>query len=257
MPPPPPRVSSTSRNLFQNLLRSFIKKLNALPGCVPSAVRASGRLYSAKWSHAFTLIELLVVIAIIVILASLGISSAKAMVEKGKAAQCLGNMKNIGIAALAYAADNNMKLPMTSHKGASNAWTNTLQPYSGQAIEFKCPADPNKSRERSYAINDMLTPNPCQAMFLDFSYLSKIDRPSETIYFAEAVEGFTTDHFHFSECYGDQVPPEFFEELIDVKRHGNQANYLFADCHAEQLTWDAVKKRLENPADRIADPTRE
>jgi prepilin-type N-terminal cleavage/methylation domain-containing protein/prepilin-type processing-associated H-X9-DG protein len=209
------------------------------------------------FKNAFTLIELLVVIAIIAILASLGLSSAKAMVEKGKAAQCLGNMKNIGIAALAYAADNNMKLPMTSHKGASNAWTNTLQPYSGQAIEFKCPADPNISRERSYAINDMLTPNPCQALFLDFSYLSKIDRPSETIYFAEAVEGFTLDHIHFSEFFGDQVPSDAFEELVDVHRHGKQANYLFADCHAEQLTWDSVKKRLENTADRITDPTRE
>ena len=209
------------------------------------------------FKNAFTLIELLVVIAIIAILASLGLSSAKAMVEKGKAAQCLGNMKNIGIAALAYAADNNMKLPMTSHKGASNAWTNTLQPYSGQAIEFKCPADPNISRERSYAINDMLTPNPCQAMFLDFSYLSKIDRPSETIYFAEAVEGFTLDHIHFSEFFGYQVPSDLFEELVDVHRHGKQANYLFADCHAEQLTWDSVKKRLENTADRITDPTRE
>ncbi len=102
----------------------------------------------------------------------------------------------------------------------------------------------------------MLTPNPCQAVFLDYSYLSKIDRPAETIYFAESTQDFTIDHFHFSQFYGDQVPHDAFQELIDVQSHGNQSNYLFADCHVEMLSWDAVKKRLENPNDRLTDPTR-
>jgi len=206
--------------------------------------------------NAFTLVEVLVVMAILAVLVALGLQMAKSTAEKGKAAKCLGNMRNIGIAALAFASDNNMKLPMTSHKGAENKWEVTLQPYSGNDIEFKCPSDPSKARERSYAINDMLTPNPCQAVTLDYSYLSKIDRPSETIYFAEATLDFTLDHFHFSQFYGDQVPPDAFEELVDVHRHGNQANYLFADCHAEMLSWEAVKERLENPSDRLTDPTR-
>jgi prepilin-type processing-associated H-X9-DG protein len=202
------------------------------------------------------LVELLVVIAIISVLSALGLRVSKSVIEKGNAAKCLGNMRNIGIAALAYASDNNMKLPMTSHKGAVNQWAVTLQPYSGNDIKFKCPSDPSKTRDRSYAINDMLTPNPCKAVFLDYSYLSKIERPSETIYFAEAAPDFTMDHFHFSEFFGDQVPPDAFEVFVDVHRHGKHANYLFADCHAEQLSWEQVKKRLENPKDRLTDPTR-
>jgi prepilin-type N-terminal cleavage/methylation domain-containing protein/prepilin-type processing-associated H-X9-DG protein len=204
----------------------------------------------------FTLVELLVVIAIIAILASLALPISRSITENGNAAKCLGNMRNIGLAAMAYASENNMKLPMTSHKGAENQWEVTLQPYSGNAIDFKCPSDPDKTRTRSYAINDMLTPNPCQAEFLDFSYLSKIDRPAETIYFAEAQQAFTMDHFHFSQFYGDQLPGDVFEELVDVHRHGGRANYLFADCHAEMLSWDAVKNRLANTADRLTDPTR-
>lgn len=206
--------------------------------------------------NAFTLVEVLVVVAILAILVTLGLPMAKSMTQSGNAAQCLGNMRNIGIAALAFASDNNMKLPMTSHKGAQNQWEVTLQPYSGNDIQFKCPSDPSKTRDRSYAINDMLTPNPCKAVFLDYSYLSKIDRPSETIYFAEAAPDFTMDHFHFSEFFGDQVPPDAFDEFVDVHRHGKHANYLFADCHAEQLSSEQVKKRLENPKDRLTDPTR-
>lgn len=211
---------------------------------------------SKNGGAAFTLVELLVVLAIVGILASIGITSARAVAEGGNSAKCLGNLKGIGTAALAYAAENGMKLPMTSHNGAGKEWEESLKPYAGGSVDFRCPSDRSTERTRSYAVNDMLTPNPCQAAFLDFSWLSKIERPSETIYFAEAAPGFATDHFHFSEFFGGQVPPEAFAEFIDVGRHGDKANYLFADGHAEALTWNEVRRRLENPADRITDPTR-
>lgn len=204
----------------------------------------------------FTLIELLVSISVICILAALGLPLAQSIGEKSKAAKCISNLRNIGMAAMSYAADNSMKLPMTSHKGAANQWAVTLQPYASDSIKFHCPSDPAKNRDRSFAVNDMLTPNPCQAEFLDFSYLSKLDRPAETIYFAEAAKFFSTDHFHFSEFYGDQVSHEAFEELVDVNRHGGNANYLFTDGHVEQLSWAQIQKRLDNPKDRLTDPTR-
>lgn len=221
---------------------------------LPSFAPNSGRPMACV--SGFTLIELLVVMAILGILVALGLPISKTIAEKGNAAKCLGNLRNIGVAALAYASEHNMKLPMTSHKGEENQWAVTLQPYAGDAIEFKCPSDASKTRDRSYAINDMLTPNPCQAVFLDYSYLSKIDRPAETIYFTEATPEFTMDHFHFSQFFGDQVPSDAFEELVDVHRHGERANYLFADCHAEMLSWDAVKERLADSVDRLTDPTR-
>jgi prepilin-type N-terminal cleavage/methylation domain-containing protein len=65
-------------------------------------------------SRAFTLIELLAVVLIVLVLAALLTSSVSNVMEGGKGARNISNLKALGGASLTYAADNNGSLPPTT-----------------------------------------------------------------------------------------------------------------------------------------------
>ena len=115
------------------------------------------RAFAARHeARAFTLIELLVVIAIIAILAAIlfpVFSQAKVAAKKS---MNVSNLRQIGLAVMMYAADNDETYPMMSSLPGTRPrtrWPDYIYPYVKNEPVFTSPLAPEEMKGKAFAHN--------------------------------------------------------------------------------------------------------
>lgn len=131
----------------------------------------------------FTLVEMLVTIGVISALACILVPSLEISRARAASANCLGNLKVIGVALHTYLGENQMMMPQLKASRPSvnddvPVIDNTLDRYVDSVKVFICPAGREiaKTSGTSYYWNSVLSGQPASAVNLMklFDDLSKI-----------------------------------------------------------------------------------
>ena len=144
---------------------------------------------------AFTLIELLVVIGIIAALTAILFPVVSAAREDGRRASCASNLKQLGIALLAYAQDydeqgpNGTLSPKITSKSvpAALGWAGRVYPYVKEAQAFHCPDDPTGAKNDTTGKNAAPVSYGLNANLSLTAHLASFAAPSKTVWLFEVV----------------------------------------------------------------------
>ena len=196
----------------------------------------------------FTLVELLVVIAIIGILIGMLLPAVQSVRSAARSTFCKNNMRQIGLGVMLYADSHRGAFPFTNHKGLDQSWIQTLKPFTEDVNSFRiCPDDEAREqwladplRGSSYVINEFIANDSIAGSVVNINQLRSTH--DLTILFEGSDQrGVNDDHVHCSLFYDpfrvqNNYVIGFMQFEIELSRHSETSNYLFADGHVSAVS---------------------
>lgn len=224
----------------------------------------------------FTLIELLTVIAIIGILAAIIIPTVGKVRQSAKTAQCLSNLRQIGIAFSLYPQDNKGYYPRASNNiipgvPSPGNWAKALtayipsKPTTNLVVTnpvFLCPGEtiqPDPATVTgscvhyicTYAVENsnsvaVAAPGSSNGPRL----VQSIKNPSKTFLLLDALVDATSNASSGSACTFSVAQTDFASAAASRTalgfRHNESINVLFLDGHTSKMTLEAIKAACPN-----------
>jgi prepilin-type N-terminal cleavage/methylation domain-containing protein len=191
-------------------------------------------------SRAFTLIEMLVVIAIIGILAAMLLPVLAVSKQKGQAAGCVSNLRQIGLAMTLYADDFHGLFPesggailwnQTDPETLKSSWLQQLVFYARNTNLYRCQSDFqgqfsyfNGARAAYVAETNFASVDTKQVQFAAAQVLS-----GDTLWTEANLTDADKDDYSIN-CVGG---PANGSPWVGWQRHGVGQNLLFTDSHVK------------------------